>query len=144
MDRSPGQGRPTTPWLGHCWTPHSFFELQELFFCYRSLIGNAFVAAETRQPAPSTPFNMASKLHINKPYVLKTLSHPLDRPDGPGRHTVGEVFGQKQASKRRKRSELSVSIDGDAIHLYDVGSTSGDHDDVSVKLTASRSPPPKP
>lgn len=114
------------PWLGLCWTPHSFFvELQELFFCYRSLIGNAFVAAETRGPAPSTPFNMASKLHINKPYVLKTLSHPLDRPDGPGRHTVGEVFGQKQASKRRKRSELSVSIDGDAIHLYDVGALLG-------------------
>lgn len=126
MDRNPGQGRPTTPLARALLdAPLLFVKLQELFFCYRSLIGNAFVDAETRGPAPSTPFNMASKLHINKPYVLKTLSHPLDRPDGPGRHTVGEVFGQKQASKRRKRSELSVSIDGDAIHLYDVGALLG-------------------
>jgi len=63
---------------------------------------------------------MASKLQIQKPYVLKTLSQPLDRPDGPGRHTIGEVFGQKQGQKRRKRTELSVAIDGDAVHLYDV------------------------
>ncbi|KAK3374800.1 hypothetical protein B0H63DRAFT_400568 [Podospora didyma] len=63
---------------------------------------------------------MASKLNIHKPYVLKALSHPLDRPDGPGRHAVGEVFGQKQDSKRRKRSELAVAIDGDAVHLYDI------------------------
>ncbi|KAK0646978.1 hypothetical protein B0T16DRAFT_414525 [Cercophora newfieldiana] len=63
---------------------------------------------------------MASKLHIHKPYVLKALAQPLDRPDGPGRHTVGEVLGQKHGSKRRKRSELSVAIDGDAIHLYDI------------------------
>ncbi|KAK4443432.1 hypothetical protein QBC34DRAFT_417109 [Podospora aff. communis PSN243] len=66
---------------------------------------------------------MASKLHIHKPYVLKALSQPLDRPDGPGRHTVGEVLGQKQGSKRRKRSELAVAIDGDAIHLYDIVSS---------------------
>jgi hypothetical protein len=52
--------------------------------------------------------------------MLKALSQPLDRPDGPGRHTIGEVLGQKQGSKRRKRSELAVAIDGDAIHLYDV------------------------
>ncbi|KAK3944351.1 hypothetical protein QBC46DRAFT_280223 [Diplogelasinospora grovesii] len=66
---------------------------------------------------------MASNLHINKPYVLKALSRPLDRPDGPGRHTVGEVFGQKQGSKKRKRAELSVAIDGDAVHLYDIPSS---------------------
>ncbi|KAK0623812.1 hypothetical protein B0T14DRAFT_425566 [Immersiella caudata] len=66
---------------------------------------------------------MASKLHIHKPYVLKALSQPLDRPDGPGRHTVGEALGQKQGSKRRKRSELAVAIDGDAIHLYDIVSS---------------------
>ncbi|KAK3339973.1 hypothetical protein B0T25DRAFT_561016 [Lasiosphaeria hispida] len=66
---------------------------------------------------------MAAKLHIHKPYVLKVLSRPLDRPDGPGRYTIGEVFGQKQDSKRRKRSELSVAIDGDAIHLYDIPSS---------------------
>ncbi|KAK0637434.1 hypothetical protein B0T17DRAFT_521664 [Bombardia bombarda] len=66
---------------------------------------------------------MASNLQIHKPYVLKALSHPLDRPDGVGRHIVGEVFGQKQGSKKRKRSELSVAIDGDSVHLYDIPSS---------------------
>ncbi|KAK3380472.1 hypothetical protein B0T24DRAFT_195788 [Lasiosphaeria ovina] len=62
-------------------------------------------------------------MQIHKPYVLKALSHPLDRPDGPGRHTVGDVFGQQQSSKRRKRSELCAAIDGDAVHLYDIPSS---------------------
>lgn len=65
---------------------------------------------------------MATTLQIHKPYVLKALSHPLDRPDGPGKHTVGEVYGQVSGpgSKKRKRSELAVAIDGDSVHLYDV------------------------
>ncbi|KAK3334237.1 hypothetical protein B0T19DRAFT_355407 [Cercophora scortea] len=66
---------------------------------------------------------MASNLQIHKPYVLKALSRPLDRPEGPGRHIIGEVFGQKQGSKKRKRSELSVAIDGDSVHLYDIPSS---------------------
>ncbi len=52
--------------------------------------------------------------------MLATLSAPLERPDGPGRYLVGEVFGQKSGSKKRKRSEVSVGIDGDAVNLYDV------------------------
>jgi hypothetical protein len=63
---------------------------------------------------------MASNLRIQKPYVLKALSNPLNRPDGPGRHTVAEVFGQKEDSRKRKRSELSIAIDGDSVYLYDV------------------------
>ncbi len=66
---------------------------------------------------------MASNFHIQQPYVLATLSTPLDRPDGgPGRYYVGEVFGQQPGSKKRKRAELSVGTDGDAANLYDVGS----------------------
>ncbi|KAK3952221.1 hypothetical protein QBC32DRAFT_361986 [Pseudoneurospora amorphoporcata] len=67
---------------------------------------------------------MATTLQIHRPYVLKALSHPLDRPDGPGKHTVGEVFGQVSGpgSKKRKRSELAVAIDGDSLHLYDIPS----------------------
>ncbi|KAL2020823.1 hypothetical protein VTK56DRAFT_7916 [Thermocarpiscus australiensis] len=63
---------------------------------------------------------MASKLQIHKPYVLQALPRPLDRPDGTGRYLVGEVFGQKQGSKRRKRTELAVAIDGVAVYIYDV------------------------
>jgi hypothetical protein len=63
---------------------------------------------------------MASKLQIHKPYVLHALPRPLDRPEGPGRYHASEVFGQKQGSKRRKRPETAVAIDGVGVYLYDV------------------------
>ncbi|KAK4198056.1 hypothetical protein QBC40DRAFT_96803 [Triangularia verruculosa] len=59
---------------------------------------------------------MASKLQIHTPYVLTTLATPY----GTGRHVAGEVFGQKQGLKRRKRSEVAVAIDGVAVCIYDV------------------------
>jgi len=98
------------------------FFRQELFCSIASgLVGSPIFDLEVTSTTDSDGnTTMASKLHIHKPYVLKALSQPLDRPDRPGRHTIGEVLGQKQGSKRRKRSELSVAIDGDAIHLYDV------------------------
>ncbi|KAH8899075.1 hypothetical protein GQ53DRAFT_802458 [Thozetella sp. PMI_491] len=65
---------------------------------------------------------MASNFHIQEPYVLTTLPAPLERLNGPGRYSVGEVFGQQPGSKKRKRAELSVGIDGDAANLYDVAS----------------------
>ena len=52
--------------------------------------------------------------------MLATLSTPLDRPEGAGRHYVGEVFGQQPGSKKRKRAEVSVGTDGDTASLYDV------------------------
>lgn len=63
---------------------------------------------------------MATKLQIHAPYVLQALPRPLDGPDGPGRYIAGEVFGQKQDGKRRRRTELSVAIDGVAVYVYDV------------------------
>lgn len=63
---------------------------------------------------------MAAKLQVHPPYVLQALPRPLDRSDGPGRYLAGEVFGQKQGFKRRKRTELAVAIDGVAVNLYDV------------------------
>lgn len=63
---------------------------------------------------------MAAKLQIHKPYVLQALPQPLEGPHGPGRYLAGEVFGQKQDGKRRKRTELAVAIDGVAVYLYDV------------------------
>ncbi|KAL2155796.1 hypothetical protein VTH82DRAFT_538 [Thermothelomyces myriococcoides] len=66
---------------------------------------------------------MAAKLQIHKPYVLQALPQPLDGPNGPGRYLAGEVFGQKQDGKRRKRAELAVAIDGVAVYLYDIVSS---------------------
>ncbi|KAK4250620.1 hypothetical protein C7999DRAFT_38454 [Corynascus novoguineensis] len=63
---------------------------------------------------------MAAKLQIHKPYVLQALPQPLEGPHGPGRYLAGEVFGQKQDGKRRKRTELAVAIDGVAVYLYDI------------------------
>lgn len=63
---------------------------------------------------------MAAKLQIHTPYVLQALPRPLDGPDGSGRYLAGDVFGQKQDDKRRKRTELAVAIDGVAVYLYDV------------------------
>ncbi|KAK5655729.1 hypothetical protein OQA88_5266 [Cercophora sp. LCS_1] len=63
---------------------------------------------------------MASNLHVHKPYLLKALSKPLGHLDGSGSYTVGDVFGQSKGSKRRRRPEVSVAIDGEAVHIYDV------------------------
>ncbi|KAL1841554.1 hypothetical protein VTJ49DRAFT_6927 [Mycothermus thermophilus] len=63
---------------------------------------------------------MATKLQIHSPYVLQALPRPLEGPDGLGQYQVGEVFGQKQDGKRRKRTELAVAIDGVAVYLYDI------------------------
>ncbi|KAK4167701.1 hypothetical protein QBC43DRAFT_331445 [Cladorrhinum sp. PSN259] len=66
---------------------------------------------------------MASKLQVHKPYVLQTLPAPFSGPDGLGRQIAGEVFGQKQGLKRKKRSELAVAIDGVAVYIYDILTT---------------------
>ncbi|KAJ4287456.1 hypothetical protein N0V88_007642 [Collariella sp. IMI 366227] len=40
--------------------------------------------------------------------------------EGQGRYLAGDVYGQKQGNKRRKRTELAVAIDGVAVYLYDI------------------------
>lgn len=86
---------------------------------------------------------MSSNIHVHRPYVLKALSKPLGHADGPGAHTVGDVFGQKQNSKRRRRPELSVAIDGEAVHIYDVSAFQLACR-LAQKLMRRRSSPPKP
>ncbi|KAI0597540.1 hypothetical protein F4775DRAFT_559608 [Biscogniauxia sp. FL1348] len=64
---------------------------------------------------------MASHFQIQKPYVLNTLPRPLDPTTG--RYVVGEVYGSKPGSRKRKRrTELTVGIDGEAVNIYDVSS----------------------
>ncbi|KAK5636972.1 hypothetical protein RRF57_012684 [Xylaria bambusicola] len=66
---------------------------------------------------------MASQFHIQKPYVLTTLPRPLD--PATGAYVVGDVYGLALASKKRKRRrpEVTVAIDGEAINIYDVSSS---------------------
>lgn len=62
---------------------------------------------------------MAATFNIQKPYVLTSLPRPLNQ-QGTDSYQVGDVWGQQQGSKKRKRSELAVGIDGEALNLYDV------------------------
>jgi hypothetical protein len=43
---------------------------------------------------------------------------PINRPTG--RYVAGNVYGGVPGSKKRKRSELAVGIDGEGVNIYDV------------------------
>ncbi|KAK8091940.1 hypothetical protein PG997_002301 [Apiospora hydei] len=64
---------------------------------------------------------MTSNFQIQKPYVLTTLPRPLDPKTG--QYVVGEVYGTTEGSRKRKRPEVTVGIDGEAVNIYDVSST---------------------
>ncbi|KAK7937892.1 uncharacterized protein PG986_014760 [Apiospora aurea] len=60
---------------------------------------------------------MTSNFQIQKPYVLTTLPRPLDPKTG--QYVVGEVYGTTEGSRKRKRPEVTVGIDGEAVNIYD-------------------------
>ncbi|KAI1435115.1 hypothetical protein GGR50DRAFT_347276 [Xylaria sp. CBS 124048] len=66
---------------------------------------------------------MASQFQVQKPYVLTTLPRPLDPTKGS--YVVGDVYGYAPGLGRRKRrrAELTVGIDGEAINIYDISSS---------------------
>ncbi|KAG9243709.1 hypothetical protein BJ878DRAFT_442864 [Calycina marina] len=64
---------------------------------------------------------MSSKLAIQKPYVVAKLPKPIGLKKG--RYVVGEVHGGALTSKKRKRSELAVGVDGEGVNLYDIASS---------------------
>lgn len=49
---------------------------------------------------------------------MASLPRPIDPSNG--RYVVGEVYGGVPGSKKRKRSEVAVGIDGESVNLYDV------------------------
>ncbi|KAI1456655.1 hypothetical protein F4805DRAFT_431176 [Annulohypoxylon moriforme] len=63
---------------------------------------------------------MASHFQIQKPYVLASLPRPLD--PATGRYVVSEVYGSAPGSRKRKRHELAVGIDGESVNIYNVSS----------------------
>ncbi|KAH8653493.1 hypothetical protein BX600DRAFT_386170 [Xylariales sp. PMI_506] len=63
---------------------------------------------------------MASNFQVQQPYVLATLPRPLDPTTG--RYVVGEVYGTVEGSRKRKRAEVTVGIDGEAVNIYDISS----------------------
>lgn len=63
---------------------------------------------------------MAAAFNIQKPYMLTTLPRPFNREGNGSAYAVGDVWAQQKGSKKRKRPELAVGTDGEAVNLYDV------------------------
>jgi hypothetical protein len=61
---------------------------------------------------------MSSRVSLQTPYVVASLPRPIDR--STGRYVVGDVYGGAPGSKKRKRSELAVGVDGEGVNIYDV------------------------
>ncbi|KAF3354874.1 AP-1-like transcription factor [Verticillium dahliae VDG1] len=64
---------------------------------------------------------MAPAFRIHKPDVLATLPRPLD--SSTGQYHAGEVFTQQPGSKKRKRLEVAVGVDGEAANIYHIPSS---------------------
>ena len=61
---------------------------------------------------------MSNPIEIERPYTLLKLPRPLDSVNG--RYHVANVFNVPLGSKKRKRSELVVAIDGEGLNIYTV------------------------
>lgn len=61
---------------------------------------------------------MAATISIQDLYPLATLPRPLGTTKGP--YVAAEVWGLAPGSKKRKRSELAVGIDGEGVNIYNV------------------------
>jgi hypothetical protein len=61
---------------------------------------------------------MSAAFSIEKPTVVATLPRPVDQ--SIGRYVVSEVHGGIPGSRKRKRSELAVGVDGEGLSIYDV------------------------
>ena len=66
----------------------------------------------------SNPATMSSRISLQNPYTVAPLPQPIDR--STGRFMVSDVYGGTAGSKKRKRAELVVGIDGEGVNLYDV------------------------
>ncbi|WYZ39739.1 hypothetical protein EsH8_IV_000080 [Colletotrichum jinshuiense] len=64
---------------------------------------------------------MVSTFRIHRPDVLASLPRPLDHTKG--QYHIGEVYTQKAGSKKRKRLEVVVGVDGEAANIYHVPSS---------------------
>lgn len=75
--------------------------------------------------------------------MLTTLPRPLNQREGASAYQIGDVWGQQPGSKKRKRSELAVGIDGEALNLYDVSfwAASSPPSPKIADLTSSRCHP---
>ncbi|KAG0648802.1 Uncharacterized protein D0Z07_4721 [Hyphodiscus hymeniophilus] len=64
---------------------------------------------------------MSSRFSLQAPYPLASLPRPIDHSNG--QYVVGDVFGGAPGSKKRKRSELVVGVDGEGVNIYDISTS---------------------
>lgn len=60
---------------------------------------------------------MLSSREIETPHTLASLQRPIDSANG---RTLAAAVYSLSGSKKRKRSEIAVSIDGEGISVYSV------------------------
>lgn len=60
---------------------------------------------------------MTSTYSLGQPYTLFTLPRPIDSV--AGRITGGSAYSIN-ASKKRKRTDVVVGVDGESLNVYDV------------------------
>lgn len=71
--------------------------------------------------APPTIFDiMAPDLSLRSPYVVASLPKSIGQEKG--KYLVGDVYSgvSVKGSRKRKRHELLVGIDGEGVNLYEV------------------------
>ena len=72
----------------------------------------------TEGPAQSCLLKiMSPQKDIEAPYILASLPQPLDNTNG---RTQAAVVHSLSSSKKRKRTELAASVDGEGIFIYAV------------------------
>ena len=59
---------------------------------------------------------------IEAPYVIASLPKPLTREHG---HVLSAPVHSLQGSKKRKRHEVAVGVDGEAVNIYSVIAMTG-------------------
>lgn len=65
---------------------------------------------------------MSANLSIEGPYSLSSLPRPLHVLQG--KYQAAPVWEWSQGSKKRKRPELAIGIDGEGVNIYNVISIS--------------------
>jgi hypothetical protein len=68
---------------------------------------------------------MSTAFSIQAPTVIAALPRPIDRSSG--RYVASDVHSGNRGSRKRKRTELAVGIDGEGLSIYDVRETTSNH-----------------
>lgn len=105
------------------WSPALPSSRHSTIFFYRNL--KTFLMDKLRRTTSASPAIrrstrsiMAPGSSIQRPYSIASLPRPVNQ--STGRYVVGDVHGGTRGSRKRKRTELAVGIDGEGLNLYDV------------------------